>query len=329
MQSLGETLRSAREARGLTLEEVERATRIRVRYLLALEENDTAAFPSPVHAKGFLRNYAQFLGMDADALTTQYGDLIGAPTAPVTVGTAFHAPPPRPDAIVTQPPRTGGAPGVPLHLARRSPPTGAMTIQEPPFPEAAPPASPVARTLRSGWFTIAVLGAGLIMIAIWITLRLSQVTFDSSAGESNSAFLGTIIAHETVTASPTFQPTSTPVVRVGPDFFNRVALTIRVEQRSWTRIMADGAVVFEGQAEPNTVLQYEAAQSITILAGNGAGLNVSYNGQDIGLLGARGEVVEWLFTLEGDMTPTPTLTITPTGTSVPTPTPTRTPTPRP
>src|SRR5258708_38972938 len=71
-QVLGNELRDAREARDLSLEKVEQQTRIRVRYLEALERGDYAAFQSPVQASGFLRNYARFLGLDADELVERY-----------------------------------------------------------------------------------------------------------------------------------------------------------------------------------------------------------------------------------------------------------------
>jgi|GEM_PF-1805377 len=68
MAGLGEILRQTREQRGITLEEAERVTRIARRYLVALEEEDFSAFPAPVFGRGFLRNYGQFLGLNADDL---------------------------------------------------------------------------------------------------------------------------------------------------------------------------------------------------------------------------------------------------------------------
>jgi transcriptional regulator with XRE-family HTH domain len=65
MIGLGRILAETREARGIALEEVERETRIARRYLLALEEEDFTAFPAQVQARGFLRVYSQYLGLDA------------------------------------------------------------------------------------------------------------------------------------------------------------------------------------------------------------------------------------------------------------------------
>src|SRR3712207_5244838 len=64
MTGLGQRLTEAREARGVSLEQVERDTRIVRRYLLALEREDFSVFPAEVYARGFLRSYASYLGLD-------------------------------------------------------------------------------------------------------------------------------------------------------------------------------------------------------------------------------------------------------------------------
>ena len=66
MLELGELLFQARVARGLSLEEAERDTRISRRYLEALEREDFSAFPAPFYARAFLRTYSQYLGLDAN-----------------------------------------------------------------------------------------------------------------------------------------------------------------------------------------------------------------------------------------------------------------------
>jgi len=73
MQTLGAWLRQAREARGDTLEEAEEATRIRVRFLEALEVWNLAAFPGgDVQIRGFLRIYARYLGLPADEVLSRF-----------------------------------------------------------------------------------------------------------------------------------------------------------------------------------------------------------------------------------------------------------------
>ena len=68
MAELGNTLSRARRARGISIEDAERDTHISRRYLQALETEDFSLFPAPVYARGFLRTYARYLGLNPDEL---------------------------------------------------------------------------------------------------------------------------------------------------------------------------------------------------------------------------------------------------------------------
>ena len=70
--TIGETLRKARKERGVELSEVERATKIRAKFLEAMEEDRWGALPAPVYARGFLDIYARYLGLDQEALLEEY-----------------------------------------------------------------------------------------------------------------------------------------------------------------------------------------------------------------------------------------------------------------
>lgn len=65
-QTLSERLVAARERKGVDLYRAERDTKIRMRFLTALERGDDQDLPGAVYTKGFLRNYATYLGLDAD-----------------------------------------------------------------------------------------------------------------------------------------------------------------------------------------------------------------------------------------------------------------------
>ena len=71
-QRLGEMLRSAREARGLDRARIERDTRIREKYLAAIERGAYDELPGEVYARGFLRTYARYLGLDPDTAIALY-----------------------------------------------------------------------------------------------------------------------------------------------------------------------------------------------------------------------------------------------------------------
>ena len=72
MPAIGQRLREAREARGLTLSEVAEQIRIRTVYLDAIENEDWSAIGAPVYIRGFLRTYARFLGLDAEEVVAQF-----------------------------------------------------------------------------------------------------------------------------------------------------------------------------------------------------------------------------------------------------------------
>jgi len=71
---IGRILERARKEKGLTLEEVEHATKIRKRYLAGLESEDYGALPDAIYAHGFLKTYANYLGLDGDELSRELKD---------------------------------------------------------------------------------------------------------------------------------------------------------------------------------------------------------------------------------------------------------------
>jgi cytoskeletal protein RodZ len=75
MSPIGETLRAAREAKGLSLDRVSDETNIAKRYLTALESEDFAVFPGDPYAIGFLRNYADYLGLASDDLVATFRNM--------------------------------------------------------------------------------------------------------------------------------------------------------------------------------------------------------------------------------------------------------------
>lgn len=70
--SFGEWLRQQREIRGLSLREIVDSTKISMRYLEALETDRFDRLPAPIFARGFLRQYAQYVGLDSDDVVNFY-----------------------------------------------------------------------------------------------------------------------------------------------------------------------------------------------------------------------------------------------------------------
>jgi transcriptional regulator with XRE-family HTH domain len=72
LASFGEELRREREIRGISLKEIADATKISKRFLEAIERNDHRTLPAPVFTRGFIREYARYLGLNADDIVNRY-----------------------------------------------------------------------------------------------------------------------------------------------------------------------------------------------------------------------------------------------------------------
>jgi len=293
MEELGHTLREARERLGLTLEEVERATRIRDRHLQSLERGDFSSLPSPVQARGFLHNYAEFLGLDADQVLLRYADGLRRRVDRARANSHHQEAPTRPS----------------VQVRTRRP-----------------------RWLTSDLFVAAGITLAILVVLVWGGGRVMAALRERNDSESSSSFLlpSPTVPTATSTALPQQTPaalglatelataTGTPAPVVGPT--NVVSLRIVVEKRAWVWVLVDGQEAFRGRAAPGEILEYQADERVEVTTGNAGGLRVFYRGQDQGLLGELGQVMIRVWTLEGVLTPTPTQTRTPTATPLVTPT---------
>ncbi|HEV7768723.1 MAG TPA: RodZ domain-containing protein [Thermoanaerobaculia bacterium] len=72
LASFGEELRREREIRGISLKEIADATKISKRFLEALERNDHRTLPAPVFTRGFVREYARYVGLNAEEMVNRY-----------------------------------------------------------------------------------------------------------------------------------------------------------------------------------------------------------------------------------------------------------------
>src|ERR1700681_3318057 len=97
--TLGETLAARRGERGLTIEQAAAATRIRAHYLSALESDELERLAAPVYAKGHLRTYARYLGLDPEPLVKMLHTQPQDPRRLLSIGKLAM----RPRAVLTAP----------------------------------------------------------------------------------------------------------------------------------------------------------------------------------------------------------------------------------
>ena len=279
-ERLGQQLRDSREARELLLEDVEQALRIRARFLAAFESGDYADLPGMVQARGFLRNYARYLGLDEDDCLSQF------------------------DAIRAH----GEGPG----LGWRRPQRGAVSVAGIPDPlgmaEMGLAGGGVRRRSPLRIVVLAVLGLVIVGGLCVGTISILEQALNDQANQEGLNLLSILPTAPTLTPSSTFNPTSTPLpgqaVASGPLITDRVVLNLTVLQRTFLRVTADGTMLFEGVVTPGTDLPYQADQELILEASNAAGLDVIFNNLPIGLLGARGEAITRTFTPDLILTPT-------------------------
>lgn len=162
MSSLGHTLRQAREAKGLTTSKVAAETRILVQIIDDIENEDFHRIAAPIYGRGFVRLFAECVGLDPQPLIREFMDLYEGRRAPTVhvrdVPAAEAAPPPAPPplcAAVPPPeadvPSPAPSPLPPPAVERPPEPVAAPTVEPPPvvrgldlFERPAPPPPPLA-----------------------------------------------------------------------------------------------------------------------------------------------------------------------------------------
>jgi cytoskeletal protein RodZ len=283
MESIGQRLRQARERLGVSLDEAERTTRIRAQHLAALERDEFESLPSPVQARGFLKNYSDYLGLDTGRLLQDYA---GTPAT------------------------------------RRTSPT-----------RAAAAVRPEVRVRRRGWLSSDLLVAGTIALGtlallIWGGGRaMASLRAAATPAEESSAFLiPTSTFTPTATAGPAESRLAPAALEIPSATATQPPLNLPVGgvsvrllaiQRAWVRALADGQERYVGRVSAGAVIDLAGERIVEVTTGNGAGLRVTFNGVDLGLMGGLDEAVTRLWTPGGETTPTPT--VTPTATITPRP----------
>jgi hypothetical protein len=146
---------------------------------------------------------------------------------------------------------------------------------------------------------------------------------------SVSAEPTTISDGSLITATLPVILTETPIViEPTPGASNApVQVYIVAHQSVWMRITVDGEIAFEGRVMPGSAYSFSGNERIDFLTGDGGGLQVYFNQQDLGILGTFGQVVERIFSIEGIQTATPGVLPTSTSATTSTPKPSSTPQP--
>lgn len=301
---IGVQLRERRELISLTLDEVERHTHLRAVFLKALEDGAMDRLPSPVQTRGMLANYATFLDLDTDTILLRFADVLQAR---------------RHEKYA--------------EIPREKIQTEVVTSM------------PLLRTFIAGDLVFGVVMIAILTaLAIWGVGRLVSSANEQDAEPTAPSIVEVLgdVPLPTASLQSTFVAVNEDPLATSPagvdvllspeapteeDFVANVTVSIFSLERTFVKVSVDGEVVFEGRMAPRETKVFDAENQVVVLTGNASSLRVTYNGQDLGLMGAVGEVVSRVYLISGVVTPTATIPPTPTETPLVTPTGTPTPTP--
>ena len=261
LASFGEELRREREIRGISLKEISDATKISKRFLDAIEKNDHRTLPAPVFTRGFVREYARYLGLNSEENVNRYNF---AAAGDDRIEQSTHL-----DRLV-QPQ------ALPLPKDRER-------ERERPGERKSIPA-PYARIDRNVYI-LAVIVAALIA-ASWWALKHKRETRAEEARVDTAA--AATVAPKPIVAAPAPAPVPEP-----PPLDDSLKLTIDVTRDSWVTLEADGKRVLDEELHAGDHRVVEAKEAFHfVVVGNAAGLTLKLNDFDLPALGRQRQVVK-------------------------------------
>jgi cytoskeletal protein RodZ len=275
MSELGARLRQARESQGVSLAQAATDTRILQQSLIALEEGAYQRLPSDVVTRGFIRNYAQYLGLAADGLIDLYRRERGA-TDKIRIVPATH--PPRSRSYVL--PSFFGVFFVTVALVGMAyvvlNATGSFredsSVAAAPSATVAPPAPLPSATPGPA-------------PSIGQPARTAAPQATAIAGAPSGGPAGGAVA------TPAAPASATPDAPIVLEVF--VPAT-RGGESSWLRVQTDGNLAFEGIMRAGERQIFQAQRRVQIRAGNPTDVQVTVNGLQQGAIGqVPGQPVNW------------------------------------
>jgi cytoskeleton protein RodZ len=287
MTGFGESLRREREMRGVSLEEISAATKISIRFLQAIENEELSKLPGGIFTRSFVRTYARYLGLDEERVLADC-QLAGQPKAEVNIRhiTANRA---RPNAAAARTRIIGLlmagvllAGGYALFRYSRR-----IMEQQRSAPMAIPPSPPAPGTNPPA-------NAAPVQP---FTAALPESTPSPTATSASPAAGGATAPGppqggppspeaKAKPANPSATSEAASVVAAPTDLVLQVAAT----ERAWVAVDADGKTVLQRVLSPNEVENLKGHYSFDVTVGNAQGIVLTLNGETLKPLGRHGEV---------------------------------------
>ncbi len=264
---IGRVLEQARKDRGLSLEEAERATKIRKRYLIGLERDDYTVLPDAVYAQGFLKTYANFLGLDGSGLSQE---LRSRRRPRRERGISYELPQSKFEQPIINP---GGVSGTDRPRVSRA----------------------AVATLVAAVLVVAALIGALYFVGL--NVQASAGGAPAPPGQEDAPSRGGDPDPSGQNAEPGEAGGRQPVSNGDPLDTLKVGVTVE-DDPVWIQVRSDSETVFEEIAQPGFSRTFEARREVGIRAGYAGPVSVEVNGQTVEPLGEPGEVLDRSFTLK-------------------------------
>jgi transcriptional regulator with XRE-family HTH domain len=261
LASFGEELRREREIRGISLKEIADATKISKRFLEAIERNDHKTLPAPVFTRGFVREYARYLGLSSEEMVNRYNF--------AAVG----------DDRIEQS----------AHLERLTTPQAPPVPRKKAPPMGIPPA--YARVDRNVYILIIVVVA-LAAVSYWALKHRRESRAANEEHLAAEARVSTApVPAKTAVAIP--QPaTATTATELQPNQPEVLLLSLEVSDRSFVVLEADGETVINDELRRGYHRTIEAKDRFRFRTiGNAAGVSLTLNDKPVPPLGRDGQVL--------------------------------------
>ncbi len=290
--SAGKLLRQARERAGISIEAVATQLRVRAPYLIAIEADDISALPGTAYALGFVRSYARFLELDADALVERFRREVDAPKNP---NPQLYIPrlegegqSPGPWVLVIAAVLLGGAYMVWASL--QQPADERDRVPPPPLVEQTAPEA--AEDAAEPATAEAVAERPLLPDPDAVTAPALEadgpaaVTLPPTIVQTRPLLTGedAVAADTPVLESDPADPP--PAADPGAEAEDAARVALVAEAETWVEIRAaDGTVVFSRILNPEERYAVPDRAGLTMVVGNPAGLSVVVDGVTSGPLG--------------------------------------------
>lgn len=269
MTEFGELLRHARAYKGVSLREAERATKINRHHLAALEREEFDDLPPLIYARGIVRNYAQYLGLDPVAVLAMFEEIHGQRSGGFRVVPAVKPL------------------DIPSHWAPNFAIIAFMVVMSAVIfawlysAYFAPPDVVPTTTTTQGQVTLGAEGAGSAPAA---TATMTPLQGGGAATPQSTA-TATATATTVATATPTevATATATPTITPSPTPSEH-QFAITVTNHVWVNVTVDGQEVLSTDLPAGTSRGFKG-QTMTVSSGNAAYILVSVDGVDQGALG--------------------------------------------